>query len=58
MRNTTYRIDVACADLGEYDGAFLADCAAAVARVLREVGVVGFAVGTSRLRPEETTDGR
>lgn len=51
--STRYVIEVTCADLGEYDGTFLADCASAIAKVLRDVGVVGFAVGTSRQRADE-----
>jgi hypothetical protein len=50
---TTYRLEVTCEDLGEYDGTFLADLATRAAELLRETGVIGFAVGTSRRREDE-----
>ena len=50
---TRYHIEVSCDDLGEYDATFLADCAVAIATLLRGVGAVGFTVGTARQRSDE-----
>lgn len=53
MSETTYRLEVTCEDLGEWDARFLAELAVAAAKLLRETGAVGFAVGTSRRRADE-----
>jgi hypothetical protein len=54
MTRTVYVFEVACDDLGEYDAIFLGEIASLIARELKDSGVVGFSLSTSRRRPEES----
>jgi hypothetical protein len=54
MTRTVYLFEVACNDLGEYDAIFLGEIASLIARELKDSGVVGFSLSTSRRRPEES----
>jgi hypothetical protein len=54
MTRTVYLFEVACDDLGEYDAIFLGEIASVIARKLKNNGVVGFSVSTSRRRPEDS----